>query len=831
MEMDIRRSVAFLAAANDWDIAKPTSWSTHRLGSISTGTYARRDDDAEDDRSHNQLCKGQVGSCQSTCHSGVDSDLSLRKRSFSQLRGLYSQNGALTSLPYQDPPVRPGISMGDDLRGSVRALCLEDLMRNPRHHRKQVRATLAETLAMEAHNAQCTVTELASKLAFDLHCGLPGKVRRIVFGHDNSAILDHAFLYVHLGIHLFCLSTRVRCIVQSAQSAQTEDPELQSLRGRFPSVWRQPVVEADTAVPLLQALLAYQAAQGRLPGDCSCDELLAQPPAQPCMMHNLQGVISHHARHMSTSGLEAVQAKLAHLLKLLEPIASQRTQHTAHSTAQQSVAHTASQLAVDLRWAKKCAEEMLAEPEVARSCTMCSAMSRDPEDMQAELQRLNAAMELAVTEFTVVQHMTASLNPHLYYTTAATMTSLLNMPAADAGVVNAQVYKALSLDKRQATAYLSLVSEHSSNLAAQWARLEDAARTELTDPCLLATPCAASIVRELLGAQELVNAYEHTYNISLPALDIPPIVEPKERPQRVSIAGRVPAQLRLRAPSASTSPAPSSVGGLQRSPTPQGLPTAGHRVSTGALPMGAEPQHASYAMQRSLSDSTSSRHPQQRVSHGQVSRQAAQQWNRALSEMELHDLERLVGDTMQPGHPMSHVGHPASQPQLRTGLSLDAAAHEGPPEQRGGLPKRRRTDTAGMLGELGPRIPGELTPAQFQELQAAAAAAVAGTGGASAHEELLRPPSAGAGAGPHDPALEGQGMGLLRQLTGLVDLDRIQIEIAAQDARLMSQVLLEVLTPWQAASYLTEAFPYLADRHGMADLVKADLKIKRILGQ
>lgn len=62
---------------------------------------------------------------------------------------------------------------------------------------------------------------------------------------------------------------------------------------------------------------------------------------------------------------------------------------------------------------------------------MCNAMSQNPDAMQAELLRLNTAMEVAVTEFTVVQHMTATLNPQLYYNTAATMTSLLHMPAAD----------------------------------------------------------------------------------------------------------------------------------------------------------------------------------------------------------------------------------------------------------------------------------------------------------------------------------------------------------------------------------------------------------------
>lgn len=224
-------------------------------------------------------------------------------------------------------------------------------------------------------------------------------------------------------------------------------------------MWRHPSVEVDESGPVLQALLSHHVSEGNLPPSCDCDELLAQPPAQPCMMHNLQGVISHHARHMPDRGLLAVRDKLAHVLSLLEPVATQRGEHAQH---------TASQLAVDLRWAKKCAEEMLGAPgppppavchdprgapddrmhalrmracdgggpcaaqsEEERGCTMCSALSRDPVVMQTELQRLDAAMDRAVTEFSVVLHMTASLNPSLYYTTAATMTSLLNLPAAD----------------------------------------------------------------------------------------------------------------------------------------------------------------------------------------------------------------------------------------------------------------------------------------------------------------------------------------------------------------------------------------------------------------
>lgn len=45
------------AADNDWNVAKPTSWSAHRLGSISTGTQALRDEGTEDNRSYEYLHK------------------------------------------------------------------------------------------------------------------------------------------------------------------------------------------------------------------------------------------------------------------------------------------------------------------------------------------------------------------------------------------------------------------------------------------------------------------------------------------------------------------------------------------------------------------------------------------------------------------------------------------------------------------------------------------------------------------------------------------------------------------------------------------------------
>lgn len=98
-------------------------------------------------------------------------------------------------------------------------------MRHPRHPRSQVWAHLKETLDMEARNMQCSTTALASLLAFDVNCGIPGKVRRVVFSDDRTAAVDHAFLYVHIGIHLFCLSTRVHGILQALQRSQTIDAE------------------------------------------------------------------------------------------------------------------------------------------------------------------------------------------------------------------------------------------------------------------------------------------------------------------------------------------------------------------------------------------------------------------------------------------------------------------------------------------------------------------------------------------------------------------------------------------------------------------------------
>lgn len=155
---------------------------------------------------------------------------------------------------------------------------------------------------------------------------------------------------------------------------------------------------------------------------------------------------------------------------------------------------------------------------------------------------------------------------------------------------------------------------------------------------------------------------------------------------------------------------------------------------------------------------------------------------------------------------------------------MDAAVHEGMGEQRGGMAKRHRADAT----EPAVRMAGELSAAHFQHDRLAAIHAAAAAGGSPVHDDPMRATS-GAMAAQRE-SLEGQSM-ILRNPAGLVDIDRVQIDIAALDSRLMSRVLLEVLTPWQAACFLTEAFPYLPDRQGLADLVRADLKFKRSLGQ
>ena len=158
---------------------------------------------------------------------------------------------------------------------------------------------------------------------------------------------------------------------------------------------------------------------------------------------------------------------------------------------------------------------------------------------------------------------------------------------------------------------------------------------------------------------------------------------------------------------------------------------------------------------------------------------------------------------------------------------MEQAAHDAGGEQRGGLQKRRRMDAA----EHAVRVSSEMLQQEHLAMIQAAAAAAAAARGPASHEHLLRLPlarAAQAGGAQHQQ-IEGQQ--LLQSAVGLGDLDRVQIDIASLDSRLMSQVLLEVLTPWQAASFLTESFPYLADRHGLADLARADLKFKQSLGQ
>lgn len=103
--------------------------------------------------------------------------------------------------------------------------------------------------------------------------------------------------------------------------------------------------------------------------------------------------------------------------------------------------------------------------------------------------------------------------------------------ALQAGMVNATVYKALALDRRQGTAFLGLVTEHSQHLASHWERLEAVARKDVSDQCLLATPSAAAVIHELLAAQEAVNLYERAASIKLPTSACPAI-PPRPLPAR-----------------------------------------------------------------------------------------------------------------------------------------------------------------------------------------------------------------------------------------------------------------------------------------------------------
>lgn len=158
-----------------------------------------------------------------------------------------------------------------------------------------------------------------------------------------------------------------------------------------------------------------------------------------------------------------------------------------------------------------------------------------------------------------------------------------------------------------------------------------------------------------------------------------------------------------------------------------------------------------------------------------------------------------------------------------------------PQETHGAAAKRRRMDAAEHHRHPPVEHAGSAYPQPSMTALHAAAAAAFGNS-RSLREDLLRLNAAAAaqqlGGGAAEAGRgEAQASLYSSEPAGLVDLDQVQIDIAALDARLCSQLLLDVLTPWQAASFLTQAFPYLADRHGLADLVRADLKFKRSLGQ
>lgn len=69
--------------------------------------------------------------------------------------------------------------------------------------------SVQQLLAQEASSQGCEEGDLAPGTGFDVH-SLPGSVRVVEFCNSPYALLDHVFLYIHQGVHMHCLLSRLR---------------------------------------------------------------------------------------------------------------------------------------------------------------------------------------------------------------------------------------------------------------------------------------------------------------------------------------------------------------------------------------------------------------------------------------------------------------------------------------------------------------------------------------------------------------------------------------------------------------------------------------------
>lgn len=79
-----------------------------------------------------------------------------------------------------------------------------------------------QLLTQEAQEAACEVGGLAWTLGFD-SSSLPGGIRMVDFGDEPSTFFDHVFLYIHQGVHIYCLLSRLRDAQNLLEGQQPPD--------------------------------------------------------------------------------------------------------------------------------------------------------------------------------------------------------------------------------------------------------------------------------------------------------------------------------------------------------------------------------------------------------------------------------------------------------------------------------------------------------------------------------------------------------------------------------------------------------------------------------
>lgn len=126
-----------------------------------------------------------------------------------QLQQRVSQAGSLLNT-LQSAPEHVGASILPPPAAPSKRFSMEDLaLSGPEMFGPTTCNSIQQLLAQEASSQGKEVADLAATTGFDVH-SLPGSVRVVEFCNSPYSLLDHVFLYIHQGVHIHCLISRLR---------------------------------------------------------------------------------------------------------------------------------------------------------------------------------------------------------------------------------------------------------------------------------------------------------------------------------------------------------------------------------------------------------------------------------------------------------------------------------------------------------------------------------------------------------------------------------------------------------------------------------------------